>query len=99
MTKFVPGETRRSIFHMTPEERKAIMDANPPEITGIHGANAYFDWSWMGCGFGQLSFHVDSDTGRITCMDECMGRDRVRVLLHALADHIADNAVLEGDEV
>ena len=98
MTKFIPGETRRSIFHMTPEERKAIMDTNPPEISDIHAASAYFDWSWMGCGFGQLSFRV-TDDGKIECSDECMGRDRVRVLLHALADHIADNAVLEGDKV
>jgi RecJ-like exonuclease len=94
----VPYLAPRSIFAMSPEERKAIMEANPPEVTCIHGANAYFDWSWMGCGHGQLSFSVDS-FGHITCMDEHMGRDRVRTLLHALADHIADNAVLDGDEV
>ena len=82
----------RSIFHMSPEERAEIMAKNPPEVTGLHWAKAYFDWSWMGCGFGQLSFDFDQETGAITCMDEHMGQERVRALLHALADHIADNA-------
>lgn len=94
----VPYLEPRSIFRMTPEERKAIMDANPPEITGIHTANVYLDWSWMGCGFGQLHFTYHRETEKITCMDEHMGRERVRTILIALANHIADNAVLDGDE-
>jgi hypothetical protein len=89
-------EAVRSIFRMSPEERAEIMHKNPPEITSIHGASAYVDWSWMGCGFGQLSFHADPETGRITFMDECMGKDRVRTILHALVDHLVDKG--EFDE-
>jgi hypothetical protein len=81
----------RSIFHMTPEERKAIMDANPPEITSIHYGGVYLDWSWMGCGFGQLSFEIDRKTGAITFMDEHMGKGRVRTILHQLVDHLVEN--------
>lgn len=80
---------------MTPEQRKAIMAANPPEITSIHTANVYLDWSWMGCGFGQLHFTFHPQTGEITCMDEHMGRERVRAILIALANHVADNCKLD----
>lgn len=66
----------------------------PIEISSVHHANVYFDWCWNGFGFGQLSFSVDKVTGEIACMNECMSRDRVRELLHAFADHIADKAVL-----
>lgn len=85
----------RSIFRMTPEERKKIMVENPPLIAGIHSAGAYFDWQWQGCGFGQLSFNYDRETDAITCSDERMGKERVRTLLYALADHIADNATFD----
>lgn len=102
MSKFIPRDPADessigSIRYMTMEQRQAIMAANPPEITSIHHADVYVDWSWTGCGFGQLSLSV-SDDGVITCDDEFMGRDRVRTLLHALADHIADKAVLSGDK-
>ena len=90
----VPYLPPRSIFAMTPEERKAIMDANPPEITSIHGANGYFDWSWMGCGHGQLSFSVDN-FGRVEFMDEHMGKERVRQIMHAFVDHLVDNGTFE----
>lgn len=66
----------------------------PIEIGTVHNANAYFDWSWLGCGFGQLSFSKDKETGELTCMNECMGREAVRKLLHAFADHLADNVRL-----
>ena len=65
------------------------------EIGAIHFAHVYFDWS-SDRGFGQLSFGLDPETGKLTCMNECLSRDSVRELLHALADHIADNA--EFDE-
>jgi hypothetical protein len=67
----------------------------PIEIGSIHMASAYFDWSWRGIGFGQLSF--SSKNGKITCMNECMSRERVRELLRAFADHIADNCVLDDE--
>jgi hypothetical protein len=83
---------------MTPEERSQIMADHPPEIGSIHWGSCYFDWSWKGCGFGQLDFRVDRETGTIAIANECMSRDRVRTILRALADHIADNAILD-DEV
>lgn len=94
-TGTVPYIEPRSIFRMTPEERAEIMAKNPPEITSIHYASAYMDWSWMGCGFGQLSFSVNRETGEITFMDECMGKDRVRTILHQLVDHLVDNGKFE----
>lgn len=69
----------------------------PIEISSVHGANAYFDWSWAGRGFGQLSFSLNRETGKLTCMNECMSRKSVRELLHAFADHIADNCILEDE--
>lgn len=70
----------------------------PIVVDAIHNADVYFDWGWKGCGFGQLSFHYDRETKKITCMDECMGREGVRKLLYALADYIANTAVLDGDD-
>lgn len=71
------------------------MKQNPPTVNWIHNSAAYFDWSWQGCGFGQLSFSFDREKNEITCMNECMGRERVREILHAYADFIADHAILE----
>jgi hypothetical protein len=75
-------------------ELKAIRDANVPEVDWIHNANVYFDWHWMGMGFGQLSFSFDREARKIECMNECMSRESVRKLLHAMADFVADRAVL-----
>ena len=69
----------------------------PIEISGFHSANVYFDWSWAGKGFGQLSFSMNRETGVITCNNECMSRDSVRLLLHAMADHLADTMELEDE--
>lgn len=69
----------------------------PIEISSIHNANVYFDWSWAGRGFGQLSFSMNKETGEIRCMNEYMSRESVRELLHAFADHIADNCMLEDE--
>ena len=79
---------------LSPEERQQLKAENPPVVDWLHGANAYFDWGWKGCGFGQLSFSIDKATGRITCMNECMSRESVREILHAFADFIADRAIL-----
>jgi hypothetical protein len=80
---------------MTEEQRKEIMRLNPPEISWIHGGDAYFSWCWAACGFGQLSFSFDREKNVIQCSNECMGRDYVRTLLHAFADFVADHAVLD----
>jgi hypothetical protein len=88
----------KSLFEMTEEERKAVRDANPPEVSGLHHANMYFDWGWKGCGFGQLSFSFDRETSKLECMNECMSRDSVRKILHSMADFIADRAILLDNE-
>lgn len=49
---------------LTPEERKKLRDENPPVVDHLHYANSYFDWGWKGCGFGQLSFSIDRETGK-----------------------------------
>jgi hypothetical protein len=68
----------------------AKMDRSKPEVTGIHFADLYVDWSWPGCGFGQLSFKLDRNTGEWKVDNECMGAESVRQILHAAADAIAD---------
>lgn len=85
-----------SIFKMTPDERKAMMEANPPEVSCVHSARTYFDWGWKGCGFGQLEVFLSKD-GTLIVENECMGRERVRKILHAWADYIADRAVLRDN--
>ena len=82
-----------SFLRMTPEERVQTMKDNPPVIEDLFSANAYFGWSWKGCGFGQLSFSRDKD-GKLTCMNECLSREYVRDILHAFADHIANEVEL-----
>jgi hypothetical protein len=66
----------------------------PPKVEGIHWGSGYFDWSWQHTGFGQLSFNVNRETGEIVIDNECMNREAVREILHAFADHIADNGIL-----
>lgn len=56
-------------------------------------AGAYMNWSWKGKGFGQLSFSLKD--GKYECQNEGLSVESVRALLHTLADHIADNIVLE----
>ncbi|MGZ8317530.1 MAG: hypothetical protein ACXWVD_00375 [Telluria sp.] len=63
-------------------------------LAGIHVARLYFDWSREGTGFGQLSIGKQED-GRVTCMNECMGRAFVRDALHAAIDALVDAAELE----
>ena len=82
---------------MSYEDRKKLMAENPPKIDGIHWGNAYFDWGWKGCGFGQLDFRVNRETGEIRIANECMDRVRVRAILIALANHIADVGILDDE--
>ena len=89
------SEIRRKQM-LSREERQKIMDENPPEVSCVHYANVYFDWDWKGCGFGQLSFGLDSEKMELTAMNECMSRNSVRKLLHAFADYIADRVVLDN---
>ena len=82
---------------LTREERNKLMAENPPEIHGLHWGNCYFDWGWKGCGFGQMDFRFDRDAGTLHVANECMSRESVRAILIALANHIADNAVLDDE--
>ena len=85
----------------TPEHLKELIASrdkpraeNPPEATDVFSTFIYFNWSWMGCGFGQLSVELDREKGEIVCENECMSRDSIRKILHAYADFIADRCVL-----
>lgn len=64
------------------------------EIGEIH-RGAYFSWCKTGCGFGELSFYEQD--GILYCDNEYMSRETVREILHALADHVADQAIMECD--
>ena len=87
---------KESLLNITHDYRRQLMDENPPVVCsdGIYSAGAYFSWSWQGCGFGQLSFSKRDD-GKFHCMNEGMGPESVRKLLHALADAIADEIILD----
>lgn len=82
-----------SIFKMTPEQRLAIMKANPPHVEMLR-CSLYLNWSWKACGFGQFSLSISPETGEICCDSEGMGRESVRMILHAMADHLADTVKL-----
>lgn len=69
------------------------IEDDKPVVTHIHNADMYVDWDWKGLGFGQLSFYIEED-GKIHVMNEYMTRDSVRKILHAMADYVADHAVL-----
>ena len=84
---------------MVLNERRALMDASTPTVETIHVGdglnNLYFDWGWHGCGFGQL--HIYNDGSEIRCANENMSRESVRKLLHALADKIADDVMMDDE--
>jgi hypothetical protein len=84
----------KSFFELTKEERKFVMDTNPPTISGLYEGNAYFGWNWTGCGFGQMTLRLDKGAMKIIVDSENMGRESVRKLLHSLADYIADRAII-----
>jgi len=84
----------KSFFDLTKEERKFVMDSNPPTIGALYEGNAYFGWNWTGCGFGQMTMRLDKEASKIIVDSENMGRESVRKLLHSMADYIADRAVI-----
>jgi len=51
------------------------------------------NWSAAGIGFGQATFYVGKEDGRLHVDPECMGRHFVRSLLVRLADEL----VIDGD--
>lgn len=90
-------EGKTSFKDLTREERDLICELNPPAVSFVHHASMYFDWSWIGCGFGQLSVDMSREDKKIEVMNECMSRDSVRKFLHAFADFIADRAILSDN--
>lgn len=74
-----------------------LKEITAPKIGAVFSGNAYFSWGWKNWGFGQLSFATDEETGEIHIGNECMSRERVRAILHAFADYVADNGVLEDE--
>lgn len=84
----------------TGEEMHQILrdvESKDIEINGVYDAAAYFGWGADCIGFGQMSFSLDKDSGKFKCMNECMSKEFVRKTLHSLADHIADNVILEDE--
>lgn len=76
------------------DRRNKLRAENPPVATDLFSSSIYFNWSWKGCGFGQLSVDLDIESGALLCNNECMRREDVRKLLHAYADFIADRCIL-----
>ena len=70
------------------------MLTNKPEVTDIFNANIYFNWSWPSVGFGQLWVGESKEDGHLVIDAECMGKERARQLLYALADKLVDEAEL-----
>lgn len=77
---------------------RSLWRVYPPEIDSVHNGYAYFDWGWKGCSFGQLDFRIEED-GTIRIANECMSRERVRTLLVAFANHIADKGILDDEPI
>lgn len=69
--------------------------SNTVEIGRIHACDLYFDWEMEGVGFGQLNVELDAETRKVLLDNECMSRQRVATILHALADHITATAEME----
>ena len=84
----------KSIFEMTPDERKAIMDANPPSIQLHSKMSGSFNWCWDGCGFGQLYFYKTGN--KVNISNEGMSKENVRKLMHAFVDKIVDEAEMDS---
>lgn len=56
----------------------------------IFHLNAYFNWSALGMGFGQMSFGRDKDTGQVVFNTEMLGKNTTRLMLHQLVDYLVD---------
>lgn len=61
--------------------------------TGIHSLNGYFDWSCLGMGFGQMSFSLNAETGKVEFDTEMMGPETTRKIMHDFVDFLIDNGV------
>jgi hypothetical protein len=85
---------KESFFNITETRRDELMNAHPPTILFGRGT-ARFTWDWPSCGIGELSFGYSDETKKYECSNEGMGPESVRKLLHAFADHVADNINLE----
>jgi hypothetical protein len=80
-------ETDVALFTAPPAEPDMV--SPPPKIRALHTASGYFNWSWPSVGVGELSYRTKSD-GDIEFSAENMNAYRVRQLLHAFADVVAD---------
>lgn len=72
------------------------MNTNLPKVVETHAAKTFFDWHWAGCGFGQMEVFLSKD-GSLVIDNECLSRERVRKILHAWADYVADRAILRDN--
>ncbi len=78
------------------EDRKAIMDANPPKVYDVSTFYISIGWGWKGCGFGELWIRLNPKTGKYEYDTECMGPESVRKFLYALADKVVDDLKTQG---
>lgn len=62
----------------------------------IHSMNGYFSWCATGVGFGQMSFSLNKETGKVEFDTELMSKEATRRALHDLVDYMIDNGV-SGD--
>lgn len=67
-------------------------------LDDIFWAKLYFGWMKEHFGFGQFSLTFSPELGKFYCDDERIGRERIRKLLYAFADCVADNCVTESDD-
>lgn len=58
-------------------------------------SNVYFNWSLPKIGFGQLSVDWNRETGQYVIGNEMLRRDKVRELLIAWANKVADEGAMD----
>jgi hypothetical protein len=68
------------------------------EDTSLYNMHGYFGWSCLGMGFGQMSFKLNEETGKVEFDTEMMGRETTRKVLHDLVDFMVDNGVSDDWE-
>lgn len=101
--RWIPAENFGSLvvgveFKDVVEEFEAIKTVAVPKVYNfsaedIHALKAYFNWSALGVGFGQMSFGLNEETGVVEFDTEMFGREKTRHMLHQFVDFIVDNGV------
>lgn len=72
-----------------PEGLQEFLDQCPNAVELCNGFQ--LNWSKEGVGFGQFYFYTNSDTGRIHCDNEIMGREFIKGILCKMVDEAIMN--------